>query len=79
MISESKGASSCGKINKLKAPQLPSLHRAEQGKEQVAAKYKQIFIASRFAAPPQVHRNVNLREPHTVKYFQAVVIPSEYS
>lgn len=77
MISESKGASSHGKINKHQVPQLPFLHRAQQGREQVAAKYKQL-IAS-FAAPLQVHRNVHPREPHTQNYFQAVVIQSEHS
>lgn len=50
-ISESKGASSHGKNHKLKVPQLPFSHWAEQGREQVAAKYKQILTASRSAAP----------------------------
>lgn len=80
MISESKGASSRGKINKPEVPQLPFLHWAEQSREQEAPKHKQILTASRFAAPLQVHENVHPEEPqHTQNYFQAITTQSEHS
>lgn len=50
---------------KNKVPQFSFLNQAQQDRKQTVAKYKQVLIAPKFAAPLLINRNLHPRESHT--------------